>query len=223
MKCYHISINVSDTKLIVDILVNFNVINVTVISTNYRFKYAINEILSKIKEMKIDHTLPSDPFPERVDVVISTEIEKHSINFDKIFIPKAYNIMYLYSNIYLLANNKDRFENITIGIDPGKIIGFAVLSDDGTILNATDLYSTTDVVKETISAYFNIETNDFIVKIGRGGKTVKKEIITKLEKTFHGKILVKIVNEDNTSIRRKRFISAKYGKNATSAILIAKR
>ncbi|MCK4845387.1 MAG: hypothetical protein KAS95_06925, partial [Candidatus Heimdallarchaeota archaeon] len=154
---------------------------------------------------------------------ISTEIEKHSIHFDKIFIPKAYNIMYLYSNIYLLANNKDRFENITIGIDPGKIIGFAVLSDDGTILNATDLYSTTDVVKETISAYFNIETNDFIVKIGRGGKTVREEIITKLEKTFHGKILVKIVNEDNTSIRRKRSISAKYGKNATSAILIAKR
>ena len=70
-------------------------INVTVISTNYRFKYAINEILSKIKEIKIDHTLPSDPFPERVDVVISTEIEKHTINFDKIFIPKAYNIMYL--------------------------------------------------------------------------------------------------------------------------------
>jgi len=199
------------------------VINVTVISTNYRFKYAINEILSKIKEIKIDHTLPSDPFPERVDVVISTEIEKHTINFDKIFIPKAYNIMYLYSNIYLLANNKDRFENITIGIDPGKIIGFAVLSDDGTILNATDLYSVTDVVKETISAYFNIETTDFIVKIGRGGKKIREEIITKLEKTFHGKILVKIVNEDNTSIGIKMYISAKYGKNATSAILIAKR
>ncbi len=198
-------------------------INVTVISTNYRFKYAINEILSKIKEIKIDHTLPSDPFPERVDVVISTEIEKHTINFDKIFIPKAYNIMYLYSNIYLLANNKDRFENITIGIDPGKIIGFAVLSDDGTILNATDLYSVTDVVKETISAYFNIETTDFIVKIGRGGKKIREEIITKLEKTFHGKILVKIVNEDNTSIGIKMYISAKYGKNATSAILIAKR
>ncbi len=198
-------------------------INVTVISTNYRFKYAINEILSKIKEIKIDHTLPSDPFPERVDVVISTEIEKHTINFDKIFIPKAYNIMYLYSNIYLLANNKDRFENITIGIDPGKIIGFAVLSDDGTILNATDLCSVTDVVKETISAYFNIETTDFIVKIGRGGKKIREEIITKLEKTFHGKILVKIVNEDNTSIGIKMYISAKYGKNATSAILIAKR
>ena len=198
-------------------------INVTVISTNYRFKYAINEILSKIKEIKIDHTLPSDPFPERVDVVISTEIEKHTINFDKIFIPKAYNIMYLYSNIYLLANNKDRFENIAIGIDPGKIIGFAVLSDDGTILNATDLYSVTDVVKETISAYFNIETTDFIIKIGRGGKKIREEIITKLEKTFHGKILVKIVNEDNTSIGIKMYIPAKYGKNATSAILIAKR
>jgi hypothetical protein len=199
------------------------VINIVIISTNYRFKYAINEILSKIKEIKIDHTLPSDPFPERVDVVISTEIEKHTINFDKIFIPKAYNIMYLYSNIYLLANNKDRFENITIGIDPGKIIGFAVLSDDGTILNATDLYSVTDVIKETISAYFNIETNDFIVKIGGGGEKTREEIITKLEKTFHRKILVKIVNEDNTSIGRKRHISAKYGKNATSAILIAKR
>lgn len=198
-------------------------INVTVVSTNYRLMYAINEILSKIKEIKIDHTLPSDPFPERVDVVISTEIEKHTINFDKIFIPKAYNIMYLYSNIYLLANNKDRFENITIGIDPGKIIGFAVLSDDGTILNATDLYSATDVVKETISAYFNIETNDFIVKIGRGGEKTREEIITKLENTFHGKILVEIVNEDNTSIGRKGSFSAKYGKNATSAILIAKR
>jgi len=62
----------------------FIVINVTIATKNLRFLYALNEILSNIKEINTNHILPNEPIPKNTDIIITTEIEKDVFKKEKI-------------------------------------------------------------------------------------------------------------------------------------------
>ena len=198
-------------------------ISVTIATKNLRFLYTLNEILSDIKKIKTNHILPRDSIPPNTDIIITTETEKLLFNQVKIFVPKAFNRYYLYSNLFLLKHDRKAFEKITIGIDPGKIIGFAVIADDDIILGTSEFYSAVDTVKEVISVFFNVETMDFIIKIGEGGGNIRDEITRRISEIFHEKIVVEIVKEDFTSKNQSLLKNLDYSRNIKSAILIAKR
>ena len=113
-------------------------ISVTIATKNFRFLYKLNEILSDIKEIKTNHILPNQSIPPNTDVILTTEIEKNDLDFDFIFVPKAFNQYYLFSNILLLSRNKKYFDELTIGIDPyGPVI-----------LQISDLVRATQGVKQ---------------------------------------------------------------------------
>ncbi|TFG10937.1 hypothetical protein EU534_00430 [Candidatus Heimdallarchaeota archaeon] len=154
---------------------------------------------------------------------MTTEIEKESLNFHKIFVPKAFNHYYLYSNILLLSQDRHYFDEVVIGIDPGKTTGFAVLADKSIILGSAEFYTAVDTVKEVISVFFNIETSNIVVKVGQGGGETKDEIVKRLNEIFHGKILIEVVNEDYTSKKKTLDFGLNHSKNIHSAILIALR
>lgn len=196
-------------------------ISVTIATSNFRFLYKLNEILSDIKEIKTNHILPNETIPFNTDLVITTEIEKKKINYEKIFVPKAFNHYYLFSNIHLLSSGKNYYEEIIIGIDPGKTTGFAVLAERKIILGNTEVYTVVDAVKEVIAVFFNIETAKLTIKIGEGGGTIKNELVERLDEIFHDKIQIKIVNEDFTSQKKMSYLDKKLPKNIQSAILIA--
>jgi len=199
------------------------VINVTIATKNLRFLYTLNEILSDIKEIKTNHILPRDSIPLNTDIIITTETEKQAFVERKIFIPKAFNPYYLYSNLFLLKNNKKMFERVVIGIDPGKTIGFAAVANNELILGTAEFFSAVDSVKEVIKVFFNVETTDFIIKVGEGGGVIREEIVKRIEKIFHEKIVLEIVKEDFTSKSQAFLKDTDYGKNVKSAILITKK
>ena len=196
-------------------------ISVIIATENFRFLYKINEILSDIKEIKTNHILPNQSIPSNVDVVITTEIEKQNIAFNTVFVPKAFNHYYLFSNIYLLANNKSYFDSVVIGIDPGKTTGLAVLAEGEAILGSAEFYTAVDTVKEIITVFFNVETSDLVIKVGQGGGQMKNEIVKRLNEIFHDKVPILIVNEDFTSQKKIEKFGNKIAKNIQSAILIA--
>ena len=107
----------------------YSVINVTIATKNFRFLYRLNEILDSVNEIKTQHILPDETIPEDSDIVITTETEKGTIEWEKKFIPKAFNIYYLYSNILQISAGITNFSEVIIGIDPGKTIGYAVVAD----------------------------------------------------------------------------------------------
>ncbi len=198
-------------------------ISVTIVTRNFRFLYTINENLADIEEVKTNHILPEEDIPKNTQVIITTEAEKKFIS-GKHFIPKSFNQYYLFSNIYLHTRNKNEFEEIVIGIDPGKCTGLAIVAKEGIILGTGEYYTAVDVVKEVISSFFNIETNIFTVKIGTGGGEIRDEIVKRLKGIFHeDKASIKIVSEDFTSKIQKKTGFSKYSKNIKSAILIASR
>ena len=198
-------------------------IRVTIVTKNFRFLYTINENLANIEEVKTNHILPEEDLPEDTQVIITTEAEKKYVN-SKSFIPKSFNQYYLFSNIYLHAINKNEFEEIVVGIDPGKCTGFAIVTKEGIILGTGEYYTSVDVVKEVISSFFNIEAIRFTVKIGAGGGEIRDDIVKRLKGIFHDdKASIQIVSEDFTSKVQKKPELSKYSKNIKSAILIASR
>lgn len=199
-------------------------ISVTIVTKNFRFLYTINENLANIEEVKTNHILPEEKIPEKTQVIITTEAEKKYIIGKQFFIPKSFNQYYLYSNIYLHATNKNNFDEIIIGIDPGKCTGLAVVAEEKIILGTGEYYTAVDVVKEVISSFFNIETIKFTVKIGAGGGEIRDEIVKRLKGIFHDdKASIKIVSEGFTSKTLKKTEFSHYSKNVKSAILIAFR
>lgn len=196
-------------------------ISVIIATNNFRFLYKLNEILSDVKEIKTNHILPNQSIPPNTDVIITTEIEKGSLSFNKIFVPKAFNLYYLFSNILLLSQERNNFDKIIIGIDPGKTTGFVVLTDKEIILGSAEFYTAVDTVREVISVFFNIETSYMVVKVGQGGGEVKDEIVKRLKEIFHEKIPIEVVNEDYTSQTKTLNYGKKFSKNIQSAILIA--
>ena len=198
-------------------------IRVTIATENFRFLYTINEVLSKIKEIKTIHLLPNELDLEKSDVVITTEIERKHIQSSKIFVPKAFNHYYLFSNIFLIANNMKQFDKIVLGIDPGKTIGFAVIAQSKIVLCVNEFFTAVDVVKEVISVFFNVEASSFKINVGHGGGEIKDEILTRLEKIFHGKIPINVVNESFSSQNRNRLGQTKDSKNINAALNIASR
>ncbi len=198
-------------------------INVTIATNNFRFLYKINEILVNIRNIKTDHILPNEQIPDKTKLIITTEIEKKYFENKIVFVPKAFNLYYLYSNIILLVKNKETFEEVIVGIDPGKTTGFAVVVDEKMVLATSEFFTAVDVVKETIAVFFNVETIKFEVKIGDGGGTIRKEIVSRLKEIFHEKGNIQIVSEHRTSKTNTYQKKLEYSKNINSAILIAFR
>ncbi|MHA1686431.1 MAG: hypothetical protein ACTSYD_08480 [Candidatus Heimdallarchaeaceae archaeon] len=196
-------------------------IKVTIATKDFRFSYTINEILSKFKNIKINYVLPNETIPIETNVIITTETEKNLIKHENTLVPKSFNKHYLYSQIILLSSGKKSFEKVIVGVDPGKTIGFSVITENETILTTANLFSPIDVVKEILSVFFNIDTETFIIKIGRGGGDVQKEIIKQIEKLFPDKIRVIEVKEENTSKTTKLFSKERLSKDVKSAILIS--
>jgi hypothetical protein len=199
------------------------VINVTIATKNLRFLHTLNEILSDIKEIKTNHILPRDSVPVNTDIVITTETEKQIFKEERIFIPKAFNRYYLYSNLILLKHSKKTFKKVVIGIDPGKTTGFAVVADDDIVLGVGEFFSAVDTVKEVIKVFFNVDTSDFILKIGGGGGNIREDIVKRIEQIFHEKIILEVVKEDFTSSNQTSLRETNYSKNIKSAILITRR
>ncbi len=199
-------------------------ISIGVVSNDFRFLYLIKDALKNVQDTKIIH-IPSNEIKSEkdIDVYITTESYRNKINSSKIFVPKSFNSAYLYSNILAIKESKKRFKSLTIGIDPGKTIGMAaILDEEDIIFNANTFSHPVEVVKEIIMLFFNVEVDEFNIKIGNGGKTVRDEIIKRLKKIFQNKVEIKIVDEKNTSKFSNKSLRKQYNKHIVSAIKIAK-
>jgi len=180
--------------------------------------------MSKIKDIKTTHVMPNelDKIPKNSDLILTTEIEKQSLRNYKIFVPKSHNRTYLYSNIIKKIEEKNKFGEVIVGVDPGKTIGLATLADD-IVIQTAEYFTPLGVVKEIISIFFNIETDDFKIKIGHGGGEIREEITSRLNKIFQNKVDINVINERYTSKNQMQELRKVYSKHMAAAILIAKR
>ena len=118
-----------------------------------------------------------EPLPVRDTVVITTEKEAVLIEHPRIY---YHDDPMIAARMAIQALKMEKkYDEVVIGIDPGKAIGMAVVGD-GRVLGASVLSAPEDVPEE-LSFYLDSYTAErFIIRIGDGDRTVRDRIITEI-------------------------------------------
>jgi hypothetical protein len=164
------------------------------LTENPRAYFEILEILRE-QELKFISLDFSDPIPANVGVVITTESEKDSVDFDRIVSEDDPDEAVARAKRILAGETVIR--ELTIGIDPGSRPGFAALGD-GVVLTRSVAPS-----PEAVGDFVDDLVKDFpeanvVVRIGHGDRTNRNRIFNTLWDNGHS---LEIVDERNTTKR----------------------
>ena len=174
--------------------------NVAVATVSGKAYYLITNELRK-RNLPFLSLVPYEPVPVEVKVVITTEKEKHLINHEKILVyTEGEDPEIMISAALQIIHGKKCYERIVIGVDPGKIIGLAVLAD-GKVIETENCFSVKETLEKINNILKNVNTSatSVSVKIGDGEPTCKEELLLGLDSILPLDIVLESVGEAGTS------------------------
>jgi hypothetical protein len=158
------------------------------------------KLVREIKKRKVRFFsfVPGDRIFPEIKVVITTEKEKHRIEHNRIITfnpeddPKD-----VIDEALLIVEEREKCEEVTIGVDPGKTFGFAALCDGKVIESKSGLAieRVLDLIATTLDT---IPSNKQKIKIGLGVPSITNKLIERLGQILP-KTLVETVSENGTS------------------------
>jgi hypothetical protein len=169
---------------------------------------------------------PKDPIPIYIKVVITTGTEKCLINHEKILVVNdEVKLDCLINEVLRFIQGKKYYEQIIIGIDPGKVFGLAVLAD-GKIVETSNCYNINETLEKTksiINIFKTIPTTLFSVKVGNGVREYNKKLLDLLNKELPLNVMLESVSETRTNRYNNKTEHKRSLRNIISAIKIAGR
>lgn len=175
--------------------------NIAVATVSGKAYYLIVNELRK-KNVPFLSLTPNEPIPVEVKVVITTEKEKPLINHEKVLVykdgtdPEA-----IISNALQTIQGKESFRKLVIGVDPGEVLGLAVLAD-GKVIETQICFSvgeTIEKIKNIVSNLENTPMTSVSVKIGDGVPAYKEELLIALDNALPQNVMLESVSEAGTS------------------------
>ncbi|MCS7097148.1 MAG: hypothetical protein NZ926_01530 [Candidatus Methanomethylicia archaeon] len=167
-----------------------------IIVKNQRIKYLIMSYLNKYKVNFIEFSSIEEAMNKNVNVLF-TDINVHSILFDdnlpnlnekfKEIIVLNYDYDFIFSikelifKIFPHLFDKKMFNEVIVGIDPGKTYGLIVIAD-GKILFSQSSVDVDIIVSELMDTLNYIPFKRAIIRIGSGGGVYLKILESKLAK-----------------------------------------
>lgn len=187
--------------------------------------YLIVNELKKIGVQFISLT-PHDPIPIEIKVVITTDHEKELIRHEKVLsFGENVDLQALIGQALQYAEGKSVYEKVFIGVDPGEILGLAVLAD-GRVFSAENCFSIEEAVEKIngfVKNFHNFKASVIAVKIGDGIPKYKEKLIRNLDRVLPADVIIESVCEAGTSRHVKEFKHRRGLRDIASAIRIAKR
>ncbi len=183
-------------------------------------------IVNQLREQNIlfESLVPGDPVPPDVKVVITTETEKHLVNYEKklIFHDEG-ELDKIVTEVKIILRGKQAYEKIVIGIDPGEVIGLAAIADGNTILE-TNCFNIQEVISciTKMVRNFNFSLTKISIKIGNG-VAIYKELLKALDEALPPEIMLEVVGEAGTNKPLKENKRSRRIRHICSAIRIAGR
>jgi hypothetical protein len=141
----------------------------------------------KSRNMPFLSLTPYEPIPIEIEVVITTEKEKPLINHQRMLVlKKETQPETLINEALKIIQGKEFFENITIGVDPGKVFGVAVLAD-GKVMETGNCFSieeTAEKITDVVRNLENARAASICVKIGDGVPQCKEKLLSILDQVL---------------------------------------
>ena len=172
-------------------------VRIAVITLDSKAYYKITKIL-KDHNFSFLSLTPNEKIPNFVNLVITTELEKHLALKTKYITLEELSNSKTQRYIILSKLNDLTCNNITIGIDPGHRTGLIVYNNDKEIYASVcrSINQVKKTVKE-ISEYF--EESEIIIKIGKGDKHNSRYIAKTIKSVVDNNTKIEIVDEFGTS------------------------
>lgn len=166
--------------------------------------------------------VPGEAIPSTVKVVVTTEDEKTQIEHPNVVIfydnnnPKT-----AINEAHRIASDKEVYQEVAIGVDPGKTFGIAILCD-GSVSRTEEGLSLEETVDTILSALEENPANLYSVKIGDGVPELAEELVRRIRRGLPDEVGVEIVSEKGTSHGGMGSLGRRLS-DADSAVLIARK
>ncbi len=172
---------------------------------------------ARYRGLKILVLSPVQPVPAHVGVIITTEREAQTIDFsrERLIIADGRPQATLDKAMSLLSG--EDFEQVVIGIDPGKYPGMAVLGNNKTIsVHHVSVGDVCPLIKRLMREY---KDKKLIVRIGHGARLIRSQLINGiLDLGLH----VEMVDETGTTPHLGKGVHGQVISDIIAAINIAK-
>jgi len=166
--------------------------------------------------------VPGEVIPFSIKVVITTKDEKKLIDNPSVLI---YNLdedpSKIVDEAIRIIQNKKAYEELIIGVDPGKTFGVAVLGDEN-ILEKKERLTREMAIDTILTAIKRYPARTRKIKIGNGMPEIAEEVASRLKIAIPEDTSIEIISEAGTSNVRGEG-SRKKISDADAAVNIARR
>lgn len=97
-----------------------------------------------------------------------------------------------------ISQGKPKYDQLFVGVDPGKRIGIAAVSNSGVLFSTTSL-SVDEAVRTITELLDNIQADRKVVKVGDGSGIYCMKLLDSLNDKLPLNVSLEIVNESGTS------------------------
>ncbi|MFQ6086594.1 MAG: hypothetical protein ACE5OV_01085 [Candidatus Bathyarchaeia archaeon] len=181
----------------------------------------VNEL--KARGLPFLSLTPYDTIPTDIKVVITTESEREFIEHPNVLVfEEKMDPATIVNEAIRNAEGKRNHDTITVGVDPGKTFGMAVLSN-GNVLE-TMIHSS---IEQTVNAVLDVLNKNpaatYTIKVGDGAPQYTRVLLSQLDEALPKDVAIEIVSEAGTSRFAKETVHRRGVRDAMSAVKIAER
>jgi hypothetical protein len=182
-------------------------------------------LISELKERNVDFVslMPEDAVPAEVKAVITTAKEKPLIKHARILVyDENQPPISIVNEALRVAQGKERYEKVVVGVDPGEVFGVAVVAD-GKVEEARNCFGLNEAEKEIVNLVKDFDSAiEIKVKVGNG-VPVYKELLESLDSDLPSEVTLEVVSEAGTDRPAKDGSHRRGLRDIASAIRIAAR
>ena len=183
-------------------------------------------IVNELSEQHIPflNLVPGEAVPAEVKVVFTTEHERPLVSHPKaLILPEDGNLDDLLSEAKRILEGKEAYDRIIIGVDPGEVIGMAIIAD-GKVIEQNNCFSPYELINSAVKFLRNINFSLTSVSIRIGnGVPIYREIVEGLDAALAAQVKIEIVREEGTNKSLKENRHTRKIRHISSAIRIAGR
>jgi ABC-type sugar transport system ATPase subunit len=198
---------------------------IAVVTVSGKAYYLIVNELKK-KNLPFLSFTPKEPIPLEIYVVITTEEESSVIKHENVLVYKdEMEPTLLINEAVQIIQGKKRYEKIVIGVDPGEVLGLAVLAD-GKVIETANCFSpeeTSERIASVLRLFKSSPTASVFVKIGDGVPKYRKKLLRVLDKALPSNVVLESVSEVGTNRYASETKHRRGLRDIVSAIKIAGR